>query len=228
MVSPQASALKISLFEQLIDWMEKGFFTRDAYEMLRIQYRMNEILMEFPNREFYEGLLKAAPEVKNITLVDLVGKHKGKILKSDDTLVRLDVKGQQILEQQTKSLMNLQEIEVVQEVVKDLLDMGISPHDIGIITPYAAQKARLKAVFDEIEELEINTIDGFQGREKEVILISWVRTQGEGFLVDERRFNVAITRPKRLLVNIGNSTNLKSINFFEKYISFITKVGKLY
>ncbi len=226
-VSPQASALKISLFEQLIDLMEKGFFTRDAYEMLRIQYRMNEVLMEFPNQEFYGGLLEAAPEVKGITLVDLVGKQESEILKSDDIVVRFDVKGEQILEQHSKSLMNLEEIEVIQKVVKDVLNIGVNPQDIGIITPYAAQKARLKSALEWIEDLEINTIDGFQGREKEVIIISWVRTRWEGFLVDQRRFNVAITRSKRLLINIGNVNNFMQINLFKEYINYIKKYGKL-
>lgn len=226
-LSPKADGLKQSLFEYLIESVDNWAFTKEAYEMLRIQYRMNEILMGFPSSKFYAGLLEAAPEVKNIKLTDLVWKKKGNIIHSDDVILRLDVKGNQVLEKQTKSLMNFEEIEVIKNLIDELLEMGIKARDIGIITPYSAQKNKLKVAFENIGELDINTIDGFQGREKEVIIISWVRTQWEWFLIDPRRFNVAITRAKRLLANIGNVNNLLSMEMFKEYINYIKRHWKL-
>jgi superfamily I DNA and/or RNA helicase len=116
----------------------------------------------------------------------------------------------------------LEEVKSVVKVVEDLLNLWLNKSQIWIISPYAAQVSKLKNVLSEIE---INTVDGFQWREKEVIIISWVRNENMGFLVDYRRLNVAITRAKRLLVNIWNSANLMQDKIFKKYVSYVKNVG---
>jgi len=79
------------------------------------------------------------------------------------------------------------------------------------------------ATIQNFEDLEINTIDGFQWREKEIILISWVRTEKKWFLTDLRRINVALTRCKRMLINIGYLENLFNIEIFNEYKKFLQK-----
>ena len=108
-----------------------------------------------------------------------------------------------------------------------MLEAGISPVQIGVITPYAAQ-ARLLREKLPLAELEIDTVDGFQGREKEAIVISLVRSneRGEiGFLSDLRRMNVAMTRARRKLLIIGDSATLSSEPFYSRLIEHFETHG---
>ena len=95
--------------------------------------------------------------------------------------------------------------------------MGINEGDIGIISPYSDQVK----LISELTEVEVKTVDGFQGREKEIIIISTVRSNpnGEiGFLNDLRRLNVAITRAKRKLIIVGNKDTLNSNRTYKKLV----------
>ncbi|OLP79079.1 Regulator of nonsense transcripts 1 [Symbiodinium microadriaticum] len=122
-----------------------------------------------------------------------------------------------------------------------LIPAGNSPNageaDIGVISPYAAQVAQIKSAM-EAEKMsfqepdartdatgcpEVKTVDGYQGREKEVIILSCVRTQGLGFLSDQRRLNVAITRAKSLLVVIGCAELLQTDPVWRSYINFLDR-----
>jgi superfamily I DNA and/or RNA helicase len=183
-------------------------------------------LMEFPNKYFYNGKLKAAEEVKNITLADLIWKKAGKWINSKEVLYWFDIKWKQILHWESKSLYNLEEIELVGKIIKELFSLWVKPQRVGVISPYSAQVNKLKEKYEELG-IEINTVDGFQWREKEIIIISWVRTEKIWFLADPRRLNVAITRPKRLLINIGDSQNLQSDKFFKEYLKFIREKWNL-
>jgi superfamily I DNA and/or RNA helicase len=104
---------------------------------------------------------------------------------------------------------------VVERIVRELISAGLAPRDVGVITPYSAQAAllgkNLAALMDE--GLEVDSVDGFQGREKEAIVFSAVRSNSNaevGFLADRRRLNVAITRAKRRLTIVGDSATLSS------------------
>ena len=110
--------------------------------------------------------------------------------------------------------------------------MGLDRKDIGIITPYAAQVKLIKQLLIEKElKVEVNSVDGFQGREKEAIIISFVRSNDEGeigFLKDLRRLNVAITRPRRKLICVGNSKTLSSHETYRKFIEYIKEKGRFH
>jgi len=111
--------------------------------------------------------------------------------------------------------------------VNALCEAGMRPADIAVIAPYAAQVRwlRANAVFDQ---LEIDTVDGFQGREKEAVVISLVRsnTTGEiGFLSDARRMNVALTRARRKLIIIGDSATLAADVFFQSLLTWVETTG---
>ena len=111
--------------------------------------------------------------------------------------------------------------------VNALMAAGVTANQIGVITPYAAQARLLREKLSD-GELEIDTVDGFQGREKEAIVISLVRSneRGEiGFLSDLRRTNVAMTRARRKLLMIGDSATLSSDPFYARLIAHFEAHG---
>lgn len=107
----------------------------------------------------------------------------------------------------------IREADLVKLVVGHLLNLdGINPADIGVIAPYNAQVSFLKELIHN-RKVEISTVDGFQGREKEIIILSMVRSNLDkkvGFLANERRLNVAVTRARRFLCVIGDCSTLES------------------
>jgi len=222
----KARDLQITLFER---WIK---IYPHISVILQVQYRMNEKIMLFPSIKFYNGLLKAHKSVKNHTLWDLGVKieKKDEIIHPDNVLVFLDTYGN-CLERQRRgstSYENPCEAEWVKNIVDKFLGIGLKEKHIGVITPYDDQVELLKTLLPE--EIEVKSVDGFQGREKEVIVISFVRSneRGEiGFLSDLRRLNVAITRAKRKLIMIGDSKTLVSNDTYRDLISFVSTHGKL-
>ncbi|NPA48013.1 MAG: IGHMBP2 family helicase [Thermococci archaeon] len=230
-LSEGARELSRTLFEGLIErypWKS---------EMLTVQYRMNERLMEFPSREFYGGGIKAAESVKNITLRDLGFKPKedeepwGTVLNPDNVLVFIDTSGREDrFERQRRgsdSRENPLEARIVAEVVNRMLSSGARSDWIGVITPYDDQRDLISSMIGE--KVEVKTVDGYQGREKEVIVISFVRSNlhGQlGFLEDRRRLNVSLTRAKRKLVMVGDSSTLESNETYRKLILTVMNTGR--
>ncbi|WP_042698385.1 IGHMBP2 family helicase [Thermococcus sp. PK] len=230
-LSEEAKELSETLFEKLIQlYPEKA-------KMLEIQYRMNEKLMEFPSREFYNGKIKADESVKNITLADLkvrepfFGEPWDSILKREEPLVFVDTaERRDKWERQRKgstSRENPLEALLVKEIVERLLRMGVKEEWIGIITPYDDQVDLIQSLVGE--EVEVHTVDGYQGREKEVIVLSFVRSNKEGelgFLTDLRRLNVALTRAKRKLIAIGDSETLSNHPTYKRFLEFVKRHGR--
>jgi superfamily I DNA and/or RNA helicase len=132
------------------------------------------------------------------------------------------------LEPDGESRLNAQEAEIVRRRVQTLLDHGLPARDIAVVTPYAAQARHLRSIL-AVEELEIDTVDGFQGREKEAVVISLVRSnpQGEiGFLHDVRRMNVALTRARRKLTVIGDSSTIGGHPFYARLLEHFERHGE--
>ncbi len=226
-----AKELEVTLFEKLIEMYPQNS------EMLDVQYRMNEILMEFPNREFYEGKLKADESVKNLSLMDLgveepnFGRPWDDILRPNEPLVFVDTSDcSNKWERQRRgsfSRENPLEAEIVREIVSMLMKIGIRREWIGVITPYDDQVDLLRLKLGE--EVEVNTVDGYQGREKEVIVISFVRSNRKGdlgFLTDLRRLNTALTRAKRKLICVGDASTLSKHETYERFLKFVEAKGK--
>src|SRR5207248_4302763 len=110
------------------------------------------------------------------------------------------------LEEDTESRLNRQEAALAAKRVRALLDAGLAPGQVAVIAPYRAQVRLLRDLLADVSGLEIDSVDGFQGREKEAVVFSLVRSNAEGeigFLADVRRTNVALTRARRKLVVIG-------------------------
>jgi len=136
------------------------------------------------------------------------------------------------LESEGLSKLNPKEAHLIVSKAGQLIEAGILPKDIAIIAPYAAQVRYLRDQLNQLPRcsgIEVDTVDGFQGREKEAVLISTVRSNetGEiGFLGDERRMNVAITRAKRKLIVIGDSATLGGNDFFQKLLEYFQNHGQ--
>jgi len=211
-LSNKAQKLSQTLFESLIDkYPHKS-------QLLNIQYRMNKKLMEFPNNEFYESQLKTDSEIENIKLGDLIDTNDDDIISFIDTSYMPNNQEKQLKD--SKSIINICERDICIKLVNQFISQGINPNDIGIITPYSDQAN----IISDMTDVEVKTVDGFQGREKEIIIISTVRSNDEdkiGFLSDLRRLNVAITRAKRRLIIVGNKQTLSSNPTYKRMIDSI-------
>ncbi len=107
------------------------------------------------------------------------------------------------------------------------MEAGVAPQDIAVIAPYSAQVRRLRELLP-IAGLEIDSVDGFQGREKEAVVLSLVRSNSEGeigFLADVRRTNVALTRARRLLLVVGDSATLSVLPFYQRLFEYFEEIG---
>lgn len=217
--------------------MEKVVATQpQTVSLLRVQYRMHDDIMRFPSRWFYHNQLQSAPEVS----------HRG-ILEWDTPLVWIDTANSNPTEDhptaESKSHINQQEAQLlvaqlqsyIEKVGKErVLDERI---DFGLISPYKAQVQYIRtliqreAFFKPFRTLiTVHTVDGFQGQERDVILISLVRTNDNGqigFLSDLRRMNVAITRARMKLIILGDSSTLTRHPFYQALYTYITEKGQL-
>ena len=211
-ISDKAQKLEKTMFEELI----KIYPFKS--QLLNIQYRMNSLLMKFPNAEFYNNGLKSDSSVDDITINDILNtESEEKAMLFVDTS-NVDDEGERHLKD-SKSIINKLEADIAVQLANDYLNAGLEESDIGIISPYADQ---VKIIQDKTP-VEVKTVDGFQGREKEIIIISAVRSNDNGnigFLSDLRRLNVAITRAKRKLIIIGNTNTLKANPTYLRLIDF--------
>ena len=205
----------------------------ESVSLLKVQYRMNDDIMHFPSLWFYHNELKSAPEVK----------YRG-ILDYDTTLEWYDTEGCEYKEEfigENFGRINKPEAHMLMEKLEEYIHkIGIARVleeriDFGLISPYKAQVQSLRQLlrrsnfFKPFRQLiTINTVDGFQGQERDVILISLVRANEDGqigFLNDLRRMNVAITRARMKLIILGDASTLTRHAFYKKLYEYIQERG---
>lgn len=206
--------LSRSLFERVMDMGVEA-------HLLNTQYRMHPAISSFPNNSFYDGLLIDGVEISE-------RPSPAGILWPDwdAPIAFIPVEGGEKVAPDGGSKENSVEASWVSKIVEDLVDTGdVGMGDIGVITPYAAQVRAIRDVLPEsIQEIEVKTVDGYQGREKEVIVFSCVRSNSEGevgFLSDPRRLNVALTRAKRGLIVIGDPSTLRNDENWESWLRHV-------
>ena len=201
-----------TLFERLFDAPS----TAGCGRMLTRQYRMHAAIMQWSSATFYGGRLEADDSVRGHLLTDLDGVvpgGEGGAAWTAEALCFVDTAGcghEETTEADERSKHNPGEAELVARLVTGLVEAGVAPRDIAVITPYNAQVQKLRERLGD-PDLEIGTVDGLQGREKEAVVISLVRSndRGEvGFLGELRRLNVALTRARRHLTIVGDSATL--------------------
>ena len=220
------AALKAGLGKTLMERIVENH--PETVTLLKMQYRMNEEIMRFSSDWFYGNQVESAPEVKYRSILDLdipmtwidtsemgneefVGESFGRINKDEAELTLL------ALEQYFTKIGKTR-------ILEERLD-------VGIISPYRAQVQYLRRLFKKREFfkpyrhlISVNTVDGFQGQERDIILISLVRANDEGqigFLRDLRRMNVAITRARMKLIILGDATTMTRHPFYKKLYEYI-------
>lgn len=211
--------------------------------MLVQQHRMNEQIMTFPSRSMYNGKLRAAPDVVSHGLGDL-GVAPDPLRPKAVWLV--DTAGKDWLEQRTDfdpggslnniptfsfdpSTFNTGNAERVAAEARRLLSRGLAPTDLAIIAAYSAQARRLRELLqaERAAGVEIGTVDGFQGREKEAVIVDLVRSNehGEiGFLSNTRRMNVALSRAKRFLLVVADSATLGDHPYYAHFLVYLAEI----
>jgi superfamily I DNA and/or RNA helicase len=229
------AALKAGLGKTLMERIVEQ--KPEVVTLLRVQYRMNEEIMRFSSDWFYNNKVESAPEVKYRSILDLdlpmtwvdtslfdipadsdvsfkeqfVGESFGRINKAEAELTLLAL--QQYFEKIGKT-----------RLLNDRLDVGIiSPYRAQV--QYLRQQLKKKEYFKPFRHLvTVNTVDGFQGQERDIILISLVRSNDEGqigFLRDLRRMNVAITRARMKLIILGDAQTMTRHPFYRKLYEYI-------
>lgn len=215
------AGLGVSLFERLM------FEQPELGRRLERQYRMHETIMGFSSETLYEGGLTAADSVRGHLLTGLDSVVATAATEAPFTFVDTAGAGFDEEGEDGESTSNPREAELLVAAVNELVDAGVASEDIGVITPYAAQ-ARLLSERLAGLAAEVDTVDGFQGREKEAILISLVRSNPDasiGFLAERRRLNVAITRARRAVWIIGDSATLAADDFLALLLTYSERVG---
>lgn len=222
-VEAQRGGLEVTLLEKLL---ARG----DRSQLLRTQYRMHRSIMGFSNQQFYEGALIADASVADHQLE----------FDEEPPVVFVDTAGcgfEEKLHPKSLSRYNPEEWQLLREHLYLLI--GSIPHDtpvppIALISPYREQAVQMRDAVAEDERLAelpitVDTIDGFQGQERDVVYISLVRsnTKGEiGFLRDLRRMNVALTRARKKLVIVGDSATVGQHDFYAKLLDYVGENGK--
>jgi len=208
----QRGGLAVSLFERVAQARP------DAMVTLAEQHRMNERIMRYPSDALYGGKLRAHPSVANHSL-------------DDAPLEVIDTAGRGFEEatpEGSESKANPGEAELVAAEAERLLERGLPPRDLAVIAPYDAQVQLLRQRLAAHQDLEVDTVDGFQGREKEAVIVSLTRSNetGElGFLADIRRMNVALTRARKKLVVVGDGATVRRHPFYDGFFRYAESIG---
>ena len=198
----------------------------ECVTLLGVQYRMNDAIMKFSSDWFYEGKLQSDPSVRHRSVLDYetpivwidneepeqyVGENHGRINKAEADLLLLHLQGY------------INKVGI-NRFLEERIDVGnISPYRVQ--THYLRQQIRQREEFRRVRHLiTVGTVDGFQGQERDIILISLVRSNEHGqigFLSDLRRMNVAMTRARMKLLIFGNRATLSHSSFYQRLIEYI-------
>jgi superfamily I DNA and/or RNA helicase len=213
------SGLALTLMEKVI---QKGF----VHQMLEVQYRGNELIMGYSNQYFYNNKLLASPTVKDKKLP----------FQDNSPLIFIDTAGtgfEEKPEPGSGSLYNADEFSLLREHIYRIINetqalVNFDFPSIVILSPYKGQINYIEREIRADDKLvnlaiKVKTIDGFQGQESDIVIVSLVRSNGKndiGFLKDYRRFNVAITRAKCQVVVVGDSSTIGKDLFFAGFLDY--------
>jgi len=242
------AAMKAGLGKTLMERIVEN--KPEAVTLLKVQYRMNEQIMRFSSDYFYNGKVDSAPQIKYRGILDYDNPIEW-ISPNDEDMAELeqeeDSKNNNLTHEEfigaSFGRINKREarftIDKLAEYFKKIGKQRILDEkiDVGIISPYRAQVQYLRHLIKKRESfkpfrnlISVNTVDGFQGQERDIILISMVRANdnGEiGFLKDLRRMNVAITRARMKLIILGDKNTLTRHPFYKKLWEYIKQINEI-
>lgn len=220
--------LSVTLMERLLK------LHGDAIKkMLSVQYRMHAQIMQWPSDKLYDGKLAAHDTVAQHLLKDLPGVEDNEV--TSIPLLLIDTAGCDMLELNTAdedSKGNEGEADLVSLHVERLISSGVKAADIAVISPYNLQVELLRLrMAHKHDGLEIRSVDGFQGREKEAVVMSFVRSNTDGvvgFLAEDRRINVAITRARRHLAVVCDGATISKHPFMKSLVDYLSTSGNVH
>ena len=230
------AALKAGLGKTLMERIVENH--PDEVNLLKIQYRMNEQIMRFSSDWFYHGQVESAPSVRHRGILDYDIPIEWRQASIDDegTPPAEEFVGESFGRiNKTEAQLTLDTLQRYFEKIgkQRVLDERI---DVGVISPYRAQvqylrqQLRKREFFKPFRHLiSVNTVDGFQGQERDIIVISLVRSNDEGqigFLRDLRRMNVAITRARMKLIIMGNASTMTRHPFYRKLYEYVQSLNR--
>ena len=246
------AALRAGLGKTLMERIAEN--KPEVVTLLKIQYRMNEEIMRFSSDWFYHGEVESAPQIKYrsileddspITWIDTSNEENQVTIEGDDVVSgekRDDMNFHEQFVGESFGRINKAEADLTLLTLAEYLTqvgkrrVQEESIDVGIISPYRAQVQYLKRLLKKYEFfkpyrrlISVNTVDGFQGQERDVILISLVRSNDEGqigFLKDLRRMNVAMTRARMKLIILGDKSTMTKHPFYQKLWEYVE--GLLY
>ena len=236
------AAMKAGLGKTLMEWIVE--MHPEAVTLLKIQYRMNDEIMQFSSNYFYGGQVESAPDVRFRSILDMDipmtwidTSEFEKLMKKSEDPEKAQVSFKEEFVGESFGRVNKAEAELTLLALQNyfnkigkqrLLDERI---DVGIISPYRAQVQLLRRMLMKWEffkpfrrQISVNTVDGFQGQERDIIVISLVRSNDDGqigFLRDLRRMNVAITRARMKLIILGDRETMTRHPFYRQLWQYI-------
>uniref|UniRef100_A0A7N6BYW2 DNA-binding protein SMUBP-2 n=1 Tax=Anabas testudineus TaxID=64144 RepID=A0A7N6BYW2_ANATE len=222
-----SKGLSLSLMERLIQ-----MYGESVVRMLTVQYRMNSAIMVWASKQMYQERLTAHSSVERHLLKDLPGVAC--VEETSTPLLLIDTAGcglseMEVTDEQSKG--NQGEVDIVELHIKALTEAGVKAKDIAVIAPYNLQVDLLRQKLSLRHPLlEIKSVDGFQGREKEAVVLSLVRSnrKGEvGFLAEDRRINVAVTRARRHIAVVCDTQTVQNHAFLKSLIDHMTEFGEV-
>jgi regulator of nonsense transcripts 1 len=226
------AGLSQSLFERLVLLSLKDTSLKPI--RLQVQYRMHPCLSEWPSNTFYEGTLQNGVSINDRLFKSI--KFPWPVI--DKPMFFYACIGQEEISASGTSYLNRAEVHACEKIVTAFLKAGATPQQIGVITPYEGQRAYIVSYMrrngslasDLYEDIEVASVDSFQGREKDFIILSCVRSNsklGVGFLNDPRRLNVALTRARYGLVLIGNPRVLSTQPLWHNLLQYFKEKSSL-
>jgi molybdopterin-guanine dinucleotide biosynthesis protein len=214
-------------------------FLRNRYDIeqwLEHHYRSHEDIIGFAQEHIYDnrieiddscpGGINLSPKTQSIS--------KPEAIAAGPPVVFVDVAGEEAWRKRFSGSINTAEIEVVSELVGQFVENEVSEKELGVITPYRGQRSMIADEIPEYGDVEVSTVDGFQGRERDSIIFSTVNTKKGGlrFSGNPNRFNVASTRPKNRFIMIGNRSaieqNAPMGNTLRKFVRYAAERGGIF
>uniref|UniRef100_A0A8C6P2U8 RNA helicase n=1 Tax=Nothobranchius furzeri TaxID=105023 RepID=A0A8C6P2U8_NOTFU len=242
----------VSLLERLMTTSSlyqknEGVYNNCFVTKLLRNYRSHPAILKIPNELFYDGELQACADEYACNFY----RWWQYLPKQDLPLIFHGVAGEDTRESNSPSFFNVAEVEVLMDYVRKLLQSGrkkglatIGPKDIGIIAPYRKQVQKIRKAleqvgkeftFTDMNALKVGSVEEFQGQERRVIMVSTVRSSSKymdydkkfslGFVKNEKRFNVAVTRAKALLIVVGNPIVLNTDDTWKRFIQYCKDEG---
>lgn len=211
---------KLSAFCYMLDR-----YGREKTMMLRWHYRSNSEIIGFSQKYVYNGEIEPVEACRGIKLGIKNVTNDLMFLNPNIPTVFLDVKGRESI-CGDGSRVNEDEVSAAIKIILALKKLGVKSEDIGVITPYRAQRNRIAECLKD-ESIEVNTVDSFQGREKDVIIFSVTSTENLSFVDDLNRLNVAFTRARKKLIVLGNAESIQRYkdSLLSKFVDYVKERG---